>query len=567
MDDSRFDAIARALAGVATRRGALAALAALAGIPVKTAARKRHHDHPATRRQVQVEARCRLNGSPCTTGAQCCSRKCEGGKGRKKCKSCMLKACSSKADLCRGGAICGCKGNPDCACWTGIGGDQVCASLPYGVCAPCENDATCEGLSGVAGSRCIKADDKACGCKSAGNPRGTACVAPCGQRCIPRGVDCENDPRSCCSGKCGCTAEGCFCRDAHCAGFDQPCTDTDWWTDCCEGRCAGEAGAGFCTPQGHCSSRGEICADTKPCCSGVCDWRETPHRCRQSAGAACRADDHCWAESFYPARCVEGTCCTPPGETCASSAECCKGECEQGVCQTPFGDTCGATRECSGWQNGTIACRGSWVVEHNDVVYRGRCAVRPGGACASPESCQGDECRDGRCCLHSPSDYRTCTQDDQCCDGICLRESCCQPMGAACTGVNQCCNGRSCEDGRCCIGGGSGCEYSTECCGDLVCSGGACCRGIGHPCGGGPAGCCIGMGCDRDLGTCVSCLESGKTCSYSTECCGDLVCDHDAGCVTCLAEGARCVPYSWPNECCEGLVCGGPTNNCVRPDQ
>ncbi|MFN8589817.1 MAG: hypothetical protein U0031_00055 [Thermomicrobiales bacterium] len=555
MDDRRFDAIARSLGHVATRRDALALLVALAGIPVNTAARKRqHHDHPPPHRQVQVEARCRLNGSPCNTSAQCCSRKCEGGKGHKKCKSCTLKACSAKADLCRGGAICGCKGNPNCACWTGIAGDPVCASLPYGVCTPCENDATCEGLFGVAGSRCIKAESAACGCKAEGNPNGTACVAPCGQRCIPRGVDCENDTRSCCSGKCGCTVDGCFCRDAQCVGFDQPCIDTDWWTDCCEGRCAGEAGAGFCTYQGHCSSRGEICSDTNPCCSGVCDWRETPNRCRQLGGGACNSDSQCWAERHYPARCIDGVCCTPPGASCASSAECCKGQCENGTCKTPIGGECGATSECS-------------VTKEGDVLCFNRCGIRRGGACTTDESCLADECRAGVCCqrLGSP-----CYQTDECClgDGICgdylgtshgsLSKACCHPPGDTCTAKEDCCDpSRACTDGRCCSPLGSFCYPGTVCCeGQCGDRGGACCNGPGGRCSANEH-CCPGALCDTISGTCATCLPQGLRCSGPGDCCAPLVCDYGGSPMACQPCGTKFTPCTSDEQCCNGPCVNG----------
>jgi hypothetical protein len=292
-------------------------------------------------------------------------------------------------------------------------------------------------------------------------------------------------------------------------------------------------------------------------------------RCCQGPGDICLADDQCCPHGDLPTRCIDGHCCTPPGASCAGNAECCFGECENGVCQTPLGAACARYSDCSGWKSGGVTCAGKHVIENGESVFRGHCAVFPGGTCSSDTSCAGDECRDGRCCLHSPSELRTCTRDAQCCDGVCLRDSCCQPMGAACDGVNQCCNGRTCAGGRCCTSLHNGCTAGPDCCGDLICGGGACCRGVGHSCGGGLDFCCTGLGCDRELGHCVDCLAAGKTCSFSSECCGDLVCDRDVGCVTCLAEGARCLPfpYSLPNECCEGLTCGGTNNTCVRTDQ
>jgi hypothetical protein len=146
MNPSWLESIQRRLAGTPSRRGVLAALTAVAAGAARPAA-----------------AACLDNGARCKRGAQCCSGRCAGKKGKKRCKAAPVQGICTIADnACFGDQIpdvvCG-VGAGQCFCFVTASGQSFCgdpgAGPGPGQDRSCRKDADCGPAFGR-GARCIQ---------------------------------------------------------------------------------------------------------------------------------------------------------------------------------------------------------------------------------------------------------------------------------------------------------------------------------------------------------------------------------------------------------------------------
>lgn len=156
MDAGRFDRLAQTWVVHSRRRALLAALAAALGGPL------------ALLNQRQVTAGCREPGRDCRRGHQCCSGRCRGQRGEKKCRRVSSQdICSIRAAYCataHSPTLCG----EDCGCWQRANGTAFCGSL---IVVTCAEDGKCANCP--IGSVCV--NGRLC-CPVGGH---AICVQPC----------------------------------------------------------------------------------------------------------------------------------------------------------------------------------------------------------------------------------------------------------------------------------------------------------------------------------------------------------------------------------------------------
>jgi hypothetical protein len=179
MNQNHVDALARVLSDVASRRCVLRGIAAagpglLAARRLEFAQAKKTRN-PSSRKPKPNAFGCLNVDDACKRAGQCCSGRCEGKKGRRKCRA-------HDAGSCRAGAHPGECSGADVVCVTSLGKPGVCATttgnvgycLAFLVCTPCTTDAECQTTNGdVLGPRaaCIR-------CAECAASDGTACAAP-----------------------------------------------------------------------------------------------------------------------------------------------------------------------------------------------------------------------------------------------------------------------------------------------------------------------------------------------------------------------------------------------------
>lgn len=276
MDPFRFDALVKTLSGPGTRRGLLAALAALAPAVAagKDTDRRAGRDGgPGAENCTVVGRRCGAGsgkrGEPC---AKCCSRfSVAQGNGRRRC-SCKPggTAAGNAAQCCAGrlsaGGFCGAcdPGLAECAggcvdldtdaancgaCGGACAGSQTCAG---GACVACLDDAGCGDGQACCGGACVDlaTDDANCG----------GCGDACGATQVCDRGTCVTGSGTCAAGANACLAAAscngnpdCFCLPTRVGatrcvryyeqpgGFLKPCgADAD---------CADLGPGAFCPPQ------------------------------------------------------------------------------------------------------------------------------------------------------------------------------------------------------------------------------------------------------------------------------------------------------------------------------
>ena len=270
MDGSRFDALARWVGRLTTRRGALRHLSgaivslALGSRPGLTEARKRN---------------CRLVGEPCGKGA--------GKPGR-----CCAGAVCNEDQV--GGGTCVCPQNLQ-ECY-GLCVDSASNPLACGIdCVVCADDTDC--CNGI----CCKAGGRCCGGSCTDLTADNGNCGGCGQEC-PKGLTCcdsrcrlfDDDPRHCggCNRRCGanqvCVNGRCVCRKGY-----------------------GDCGDGVCrfleNDPRNCGACGRDCGPRRRCVRG---------RCKCAAG--------------FPTSCPPGAnypCGLAEDRPCTFSEECCRYTC------------------------------------------------------------------------------------------------------------------------------------------------------------------------------------------------------------------------------------------------
>jgi hypothetical protein len=298
MDDRRFDALVRGLAGGASRRRVLGALVGglLAGAGQRADAKP-----------------CRKPGHWCTADSQCCNGTCnEPG----------ICQCDPGEELCLRD-----KGAPRCLtpCPDGQVFDGKCSCVCAEDGSPPAEDGTCPCPPGQ--ERCfgvcvdILSDPDNCGgcvnfCGLNQLCTGGVCSCPtsfCGDLCLEAGAVCCDD-----SGGSG------FCPApfACCGGG---CVDLQSSPDDC-GTCGNACGGGQTCVEGacRCTAPGEtICGNF--CCPAVapyCVSCPDGGRCSRVPGATCCGAGTCPPEGT----CCGGTnCCTPPFECCGGTCKSCGG--------------------------------------------------------------------------------------------------------------------------------------------------------------------------------------------------------------------------------------------------
>jgi hypothetical protein len=172
MDANRFDAMTRTLIGAAPSRRRL--LTGVAGSALGTIA--------AALGLAGVGANhfgCRHVGVHCKRSGQCCSGRCRGPEGKKRCRAHDVGLCTQGQDFCIDGtgATTRCHAtNEFCFCFVTTGAAEFCADYAAGlICTDCQKDKDCVAAGFPAGSACVETPG-ACGCTNT-PPR--ACAAPC----------------------------------------------------------------------------------------------------------------------------------------------------------------------------------------------------------------------------------------------------------------------------------------------------------------------------------------------------------------------------------------------------
>jgi hypothetical protein len=410
---------------------------------------------------------CGLDGYPCTSDSNCCTRKCvDLGTGATVCQP--SGGCRMTGNYCDSTAAC-CGGT-----------NETDTSLPntYGI--------YCDGVGQNPGHPeydTSKTDNRTCTGGQACNPPGNICGYKASQNCCyegsgsgkavckpdsggilrcfggpvnetcPTGWD-ANDP-DCCK------EEGAVCqfRDQCCGGT--PCVpdsagvlrcanvstclptgtrgcDAPGADPCCAGAsCQNLSEVGFvCAPLGcvgdectTCRTIGNGCAAAADCCSGVCEGQICRAPCVVETGSCTRNDDCCTGLtcSIEDGK-TSGSCvgsggggggeptCSATGQSCLLRENCCNAgdECTGGVCVTP---SSGACVEVEAMCGAGINCCGGLTCVGYDVTESLKTCGSPGAGipcfCAQV-TCAGDSCSTACAEFNQP-----CSTQVSCCNGYC----------------------------------------------------------------------------------------------------------------------------------------------------
>jgi hypothetical protein len=183
MDNHVFDALLRSL--VKSRRsflgGALALTTGWFGATATAARKKRHRKHRKPTAKPNAFG-CLEVGDGCTSANQCCSRICDGKKGKKQCRAHGEGTCRQEdPGYCESGAPTFCDNSSSCICLRTTAGSNYCASAgPPIRCANCHTDADCEALGLPPGAACAPFSAGLCAFACDGGETGTICLVPCG---------------------------------------------------------------------------------------------------------------------------------------------------------------------------------------------------------------------------------------------------------------------------------------------------------------------------------------------------------------------------------------------------
>ena len=171
MDGGRFDDFARLL-GRASRHATIRGLLGAAGgvvAPLLVADRAGANHFG-----------CLHLGKPCKHGSQCCSGRCKGSTGKKKCRAHDKSYCKASDNNCITDPtaphfLCDDGSDPTnpCFCWLTTGKAPFCGG-PSACGSPCREDADCVADFGP-GAACV--DASACNCVN--ETGGGACAARC----------------------------------------------------------------------------------------------------------------------------------------------------------------------------------------------------------------------------------------------------------------------------------------------------------------------------------------------------------------------------------------------------
>lgn len=346
MDASRFDALARALSAVDSRRKLLASLvtAPLLGVllptpddtdarPRRHRAQRRHDTHQGLAAEKKKRKKKHKKPKPTPTcqpdsTAQTCAGKC-----------------GSVTNTCGQAVNCG-----SCTCTPGCEPCYTCQERGPNERGVCVIDPDREGKPcGSGGQVCQQ--DGSCACEP-------ACT---GKTCGPDG----------CGGSCGacdagqaCTTEGVCCTPTTCARIDQE----------------------MCQTPDDCGDYG-ICGTFPDGCGGEIDCGGCSHPCIGCQNNICVFTPG--GQPCGPDTCCFNQCCASPGQgICGIQARCADGDC------CPLGFTC-----CNGSVNGSprSSCYNIDTYCGGDGLY---CCQTGNTCCLDEPCCTSDaQCSGGRRCM------------------------------------------------------------------------------------------------------------------------------------------------------------------------
>jgi hypothetical protein len=183
MDADRFDAVARALGAVSSRRRAL--IAALGGL-VPFGTRPADAKNGRTKKPKLNAFGCLNVGQKCRgKDSTCCSGICQGKKpkkGKKDRSTCVAHntgGCTLDRDLCFNPQLAPC--SKTAFCLTTTGNAPFCAENIADFCRPCGKDKDCEALGFGPGAACVILRTQGIcvsGCEGVNGSSGTACLPP-----------------------------------------------------------------------------------------------------------------------------------------------------------------------------------------------------------------------------------------------------------------------------------------------------------------------------------------------------------------------------------------------------
>jgi hypothetical protein len=424
MDDSRFDALARALARPRTRRSVLAGVTALAaGVLVRRA-------------DGGAAPECRSEGHPCEGNQTCCDGLVCAVSGPGNVARCT--PCPDGQIACGGVCI------PECV--------AIDACHLAGVCDPvaraCTNPPALAGTACDDGNACTQTDL----CDGSGTCVGHDSVvcAPLDQ-CHVAGV-CDPLTGACSNPN---APDGISCND------ENACTSGDV---CVGGACVG----------------GTLvdCSTGNPCVTDLCDPAVGCYSVPKEAGTSCDADDDACTVGDA---CDGGGACIPGQErTCAPCLRCnpADGTCEVdpdqvGQACPGDGDRCFGGFQC----NAGGACVGVQPVVCTAVDQchvAGVCDPMT-GVCSNPDAPDGDPCDDGDACTQTDTcQAGVCEGTDPvvCDDGNACTTDTCDPATGACestpdtggTCLTESDATGTCAAGECCVPLQGSCNVTDDCC-------------------------------------------------------------------------------------------------------
>lgn len=514
MDDSRFDALTKALASGRSRRSVLKGLLGLGG-SLAAGGTLRGGDARAARRPtrpVTTQVFCPGHLIPdgdkcvCPTGLSKCGSEC--------CNTTSVPQSDPGYTECCDGSCCNgaCYGEERCCPTTNRGDASFPLPPSHKFCTTPKGPQCCES-----GDLCCTVDG-CCDTLCYGGTSGRANCCPLDKICAGGNASasvCCTGNQTCCHGGTNAnicvdlTVEGHCCTDADCNDSCLVCSDQH----ICVPKCTGQF-FNHCCPNGSCVPDATWCCPNGEPCSGItkcCD------------GACCIGD------------CCNDVCCSSAGSCC--NDVCCSGPCCDNVCcrQDDYccGGACTSILEdcCNGvpYDQRTQSCCDGKVVS-------GRCCV-DADCHDSRYICCGNNCITGQehgCCNGTPYGFGF-----NCCNGEVQRGQCCQD--------SQCVSGETCCDTKC----------VTDCCaGHPVEYGQICC-----PAGPANGNCCADSDCPASgacrPGVCLqnNCRVADFDCNRG-ECCAENE--------VCLQNGTCCLPDDVA-ACHE--KCGTQTNNCGQQVQ
>ena len=525
--------------------------------------------------QLAPELRAKMDGSPCTSAAECesnlCVDKvcCESDCGGT-CHSCAVPGKQGTCALVPEGVKdldCADQGAQTCGFDGTCDGLGACRLYPVGTsCAPgmCNGNSVTAAGACDGGGKCMMGPVRTCapfGC----DPSGPAphcfqsCTGPA--QCVPG--------RECLNNSCGKKLPGASCTDAvECASnfcVDGVCCETQ-----CDGACLTCAqldAPGVCRPvaSGVKDPRGACVPQDSATCgdSGSCDG--VGGCAKYAAGTVCKA-------SICKSAAVEVT-----ASRCDGMGKCIDGgdlACQPYACSMTTGScnaSCTRTEDCAAG----IVC----------MLAQSSCGKKGlGQPCVSPSDCASNYCVDKVCCQDGcQGPCRSCSLGAI--PGVCTLalagapdpRGACKDMGKSSCGTDGTCNGNgacrrypagtTCAPGTCnpstnartlpalcdtkgaCVTGApvpcspyrcngqvcfAGCGDDTACLSPNTCLAGACGqRGSGSPCAK-SADCAPPLTC---IGSTCQLASLGATCTSGAECssnhCTDGVCCELASCGTC----------------------------------